>query len=149
MLVFILDNPQPGTQQTAMHTPHWNLTTARTTHGCPHCLRRFYHARAVAGQKYHYPPCLLWLSLSLPLNVWVLKAFIAFAHLACPRGTTGRKYLMCWYSVVKVHPCYLVDTKDARRENVPLLPVSHFFSTFTTKNPKNFSVFWKLIVFFY
>jgi len=23
--------------------------------GHPHCLRRFYHARTVAGRKYHYP----------------------------------------------------------------------------------------------
>lgn len=49
--------------------PHWNFTTVRISHSRPHCLRRFYLARAVTGRKYHYPLCRSSPSLNLPFNV--------------------------------------------------------------------------------
>ena len=73
-LVFILNIPQPGTHQTVnAYWPHWNFTTVRISHSRPHCLRRFYLARAVTGRKYHYPLCRSSPSLNLPFNVWILK----------------------------------------------------------------------------
>ena len=32
--------------------PHGMLSPPRISRSCPHCLRRFFHARTVAGQKY-------------------------------------------------------------------------------------------------
>ena len=34
--------------------------------GCPHCLRRFFHARTVTGREYHYPLCGLRRGRELP-----------------------------------------------------------------------------------
>ena len=34
---------------------HGFVTPGRISAGCPHCLRRFFHARAVTGQESHYP----------------------------------------------------------------------------------------------
>ncbi len=62
---------------------HGHLTPGRISVGCPHCLRRFFHARAVTGQEYHCPHCLSWPYreppgtscglLSLPATEWASR----------------------------------------------------------------------------
>ena len=41
----------------AAYQLHGNLTPGRFSIGCPHWLRRFYHARPVTGQEYRQPHC--------------------------------------------------------------------------------------------
>lgn len=50
-----------GSHQTAGgYQLHGHLTPGRIAVGCPHCLRRFFHARTVTGQEYHCPHYLSW-----------------------------------------------------------------------------------------
>ena len=70
---------------------HWNLTTLRISQSRPHCLRRFYLARAVTGRKYHYPLCLSSPSLNLPYKVRVLKSFLGVCSCSLSIPNSKRK----------------------------------------------------------
>ena len=46
------------TKRLTAYQRHGNHTPGRFSTGCPHWLRRFYHARPVTEQEYHCPYCL-------------------------------------------------------------------------------------------
>ena len=46
------------TKRLTAYQLHGNHTPGRFSTGCPHWLRRFYHARPVTEQEYHCPYCL-------------------------------------------------------------------------------------------
>lgn len=47
-----------STKRLAAYQLHGSFTPGRFSTGCPHWLRRFYHARPVTEQEYHCPYCL-------------------------------------------------------------------------------------------
>ena len=109
-------------------SPHWNLTTAGISPGCPHCLSLWLDRSIIILPVCHR---FRWVCLSTS-EPW--RFFKTSAHLACPSRTTGRKYLVCWYSFFKVqHYLPLASTEGRRGKIPPLPPVSHFFLGFTTK----------------
>ena len=57
--------------------PHGMLSPPRISRSCPHCLRRFFHARTVAGQKYLPTP-----SYGHTGSCPVLIAGVSRSHLA-------------------------------------------------------------------
>ena len=62
-ILFVLDTPDCSLfreviKRLAAYQLHGNLTPGRFSTGCPHWLRRSYHARPVTEQEYHCPYCL-------------------------------------------------------------------------------------------
>ena len=57
MQAYFFSNPglQVGIHPAAVGTAPRAFAPGRISVGCPHCLRRFYHARTVTGQESHYP----------------------------------------------------------------------------------------------
>ena len=57
----VLDTPvreKEVIKRLAVYQLHGNFTPGRFSADCSHCLRRFYHARTVTKQEYHYTYCL-------------------------------------------------------------------------------------------
>ena len=61
MQAYFFSNPglQVGIHPAAVGTAPRAFAPGRISVGCPHCLRRFYHARTVTGQESHCPHCFI------------------------------------------------------------------------------------------
>ena len=64
-------HPGSGKSSNDLFWFHGNPTPGRVSAGCSHCLRRFYHARAVTKQEFHY----------LVFDEWLFGF-----HCSCPRS---------------------------------------------------------------
>jgi hypothetical protein len=56
---FISPTRRATIKRLTAYQPHGMLSHPRISWSCPRCLRRFIHARAVAGQKYLSPFCVI------------------------------------------------------------------------------------------
>lgn len=96
--------------------PHWNFTTVRISHSRHLWLRRFYHAQAVTGRKYHYPLCLSSPSLNMPFNVWDLKIYKICSLMWLVRSEQQKESIWCAdIQFSKSKTCSL--KKENRRKN--------------------------------
>ena len=100
-----------STKRLTAYQLHGSFTPGRFSAGCPHWLRRFYHARPVTEQEYHCPYCLSS-PYREPPDIGS-RLFIAPCRTVCSAdhgeaanvahafATTIGMCLMKWYSVVK------------------------------------------------
>lgn len=89
--LFVLNTPtrRATIKQLTAYQPHGISSPLRFSQSCPHCLRRFVHARTVAGQKYLPTP-----SYGRTGSCPALVADVYRSHFAVVLA-----HLLSWFSV--------------------------------------------------
>lgn len=142
------------------YQPHGMLSPPGISRSCPHCLRRFVHARAVAGQKYLSPFCVIATRSAAPCSQrmvlartvrwsWRINCFgfplpaewetylmVVLFGCQCPRrGITSPRRVF----VVLLHPLKSAPSLTSQRESLKYKVQIKFFILFSRTD-----IFWDM-----